>query len=67
MELWVHVSRLPMLHPDKERWKCTMFTNKIYLSVCSCDKILLVYIYVQDETMQHDGIQYNNDNNHINV
>ena len=21
MELWVHVSRLPMLHLDKDRWK----------------------------------------------
>ena len=31
-----------MPHPDNDRWKCTMFTNKIYLSVCSCDKISLV-------------------------
>ena len=34
-----------MLHLDKDRWKSTMFTNEIYLSVCSCNKISLVYIY----------------------
>ena len=28
MELWVQVSRLPMPHLDKDRWKHTMFTNK---------------------------------------
>ena len=25
---WVQVSRLPMPHPDKDRWKHTVFTNK---------------------------------------
>ena len=25
--IWVQVSRLPMPHPDKDRWKCTMITN----------------------------------------
>ena len=24
MELWVHVSRLLMPHPDRDKWKCTM-------------------------------------------
>ena len=28
--IWVQVSRLPMPHPDKDRWKCTMFTNNLY-------------------------------------
>ena len=37
---WVQVFRLPMLHQDKDRWKCTMFTNEIYLSVWSGNKIL---------------------------
>ena len=23
--IWMQVSRLPMLHPDRDRWKCTMF------------------------------------------
>ena len=25
MELWVHVSRLPVPHTDQDKWKCTMF------------------------------------------
>ena len=25
--IWVHVSRLPMPHPDRDIWKHTMFTN----------------------------------------
>ena len=28
---WVQVSRLPVLHPDKDRWKHTMFTNNFYV------------------------------------
>ena len=29
--IWVQVSRLPMLHPDKDRWKCTMITNYSFI------------------------------------
>ena len=31
--IWVQVSRLLMPHPNKDRWKCTMFTNNFYVSV----------------------------------
>ena len=41
---WVQVSRLPMLHPDNDKWKCTMFTNKCYILACHGDKILQVNI-----------------------
>ena len=36
---WVQVSRLPMPHPDNDQWKCTMFTNKSYISAHHIDKI----------------------------
>ena len=63
---WVQVSRLPMPHPDNDRWKCTMFTNKIYVSVCLINKIPLVNIYT-GWTTWHNGINYNNnDRNHNN-
>ena len=28
---WMQVFRLPMLHLDNDKWKCTMFTNKSYI------------------------------------
>ena len=28
---WVQVSRLPMPYPDKDKWKCTTFTNNLYV------------------------------------
>ena len=31
MELWVHVSRLPVPHLDKDRRKSTMFTNYSFI------------------------------------
>ena len=31
---WVQVSRLPVPHLDNDKWKCTMFPNKLYVSVC---------------------------------
>ena len=43
---------------------------------CSLKNFIFQYVpvtrshwltYIQDETMQHDGIQYNDDNNHSNV
>ena len=39
---WVQVSRLPMPHPDNDKWKCTMFTNKFYVSAHHIDKIVQV-------------------------
>ena len=59
MELWVHVSRLLVAHLDKDRWKCTMFTNKFifhYVPVTTTQWLT----YIQDETIQYDGIHYNN-------
>ena len=29
--IWVQVSRLPMPHLDKDRWKCTMITNYFFI------------------------------------
>ena len=29
--IWVQVSRLPVLHLDKDRWKHTMITNYIFI------------------------------------
>ena len=37
---WVHVSRLPMPHLDRDWWKCTMFTNKFYILACHFKKTL---------------------------
>ena len=45
LKLWVHVSRLPMPHPDNDQWKHTMFTNKSYISACHVDKILQVNVF----------------------
>ena len=42
---WVQVSRLPMLHPDNDKWKHTMFTNKSYILACHIDKILQVNVF----------------------
>ena len=42
---WVHVPRLPVLHLDSDQWKCTMFTNKCYISACHFDKILQMNIF----------------------
>ena len=42
---WVQVSRLPMLHPDNDKWKCTMFTNKSYILACHVNKILQVNVF----------------------
>ena len=48
-----------MPHPDKDRWKHTMFTDKI-LSVCSCNKTSLVYIYIYNMTLYNIIIINNN-------
>ena len=29
--IWVQVSRLPMPHPDRGRWKCTTITNYSFI------------------------------------
>ena len=29
--IWVHVSRLPVPHPDRDKWKHTMFTNSTHI------------------------------------
>ena len=49
MELWVHVSRLPVPHPDKDRWKCTMITN--YSSIFQYASLTRSLRYVQN--LQH--------------
>ena len=33
--IWVHVSRLPMPHLDKDRWKHTMITNSFIFQYAS--------------------------------
>ena len=33
--IWVQVSRLPMPHPDKDRWKHTMITNSFIFQYAS--------------------------------
>ena len=60
---WVQVSRLPMPHPDNDKWKCTMFTNKLYVSVHLVDKILQVNVYTGE---QYNMMVYKNNNNNWN-
>ena len=68
MELWVHVSRLPMPHLDNDKWKHTMFTNKIYISVCCIDKISTGYRIYRVSNGIKMLINYNNsDRNDNNV
>ena len=43
---WVQVSRLPMPHPDNDQWKCTMFTNKYYISAHYVSKILQMNVFI---------------------
>ena len=45
--IWVQVSRLPMPHPDKDRWKCTMITN--YSFIFQYASLTISCMYVQME------------------
>ena len=46
---WVHVSRLPMLHPDRDRWKNTTITN--YSSIFQYASLTRSHRYVPN--LQH--------------
>ena len=53
---WVQVSRLPVPHLDNDRWKHTTFTNKTFIFQYVLVTRSHQLTYIQDETIQHDGI-----------
>ena len=46
---WVQVSRFLVSHSDNDQWKCTMFTNKSYISACHVNKILQVNVFTMSK------------------
>ena len=50
---WVQVSRLPMPHPDKDKWKYTTFTNNFYVFSMLLQKDHVGMYKVSNANLQH--------------